>query len=392
MKNLLRINNTYNDEKVIDACSIFGAMDKSGRCFSGEGVIKAIANMHDRGNGLGGGFAVYGLYPEHADNYALHLMFENDTDKQTTEEFLRDSFDIIYKEVVPIRPTTAIKNPPLVWRYFVDVPQNLPDNPAEDDYVVDKVMQINTSPHDSFVFSSGKNMAVFKGVGFPEEIAEYFRLESYKGYLWTSHGRFPTNTIAWWGGAHPFSILDWTVVHNGEISSYGINRRYLEQFGYRCTMQTDTEVIAYAVDLLMRKHNLPLEIAAKVLAAPFWDDIERMPETEKDLALALRQTYGSLLLNGPFAIIIAHSGEMIGLTDRIRLRPLTVGEKGDMVYLSSEESAIRLISPELDNAWSPAGGEPVITRLHPGAMPKARPKVTVRRVRSNIPYYAKGRE
>jgi glutamate synthase domain-containing protein 1 len=392
MKNFLRLNNTYNDGKVIDACSIFGAMDKTGRCFSGEGVIKAIANMHDRGNGLGGGFAIYGLYPEHADNYALHLMFESDTDKQNTEEFIRENFDIIYKEIVPIRPTAAIKNPPLVWRYFVDVPENLPDRPADDDYVVDKVMQINTSPNNSFVFSSGKNMAVFKGVGFPEEIAEYFRLEDYKGYLWTSHGRFPTNTIAWWGGAHPFSILDWTVVHNGEISSYGINRRYLEQFGYQCTMQTDTEVIAYAVDLLIRKHKLPLEIAAKVLAAPFWEDIERMPEKEKELTLALRQTYGSLLLNGPFAIIIAHRGEMIGLTDRIRLRPLNVGEKGDMVYLSSEESAIRLISPELDNVWSPTGGEPVIARLYPGALPNARPRRTVQHVKSAIPFYAKGRE
>jgi glutamate synthase domain-containing protein 1 len=343
MKNLLRINNTYNDDKVVDACSLFGAMDRSGRLFSGEGVIKAIANMHDRGNGLGGGFAIYGLYPEHADHYALHLMYLNVKDKQDTEEFLSDNFGIIWQEQVPIRLTAAIKNPPLVWRYFVDTPHVLPNNLSADDYVVAKVMEINSSHNEAFVFSSGKNMAVFKGVGYPEEIAEYFCLEKYHGYLWTAHGRFPTNTAAWWGGAHPFSVLDWTVVHNGEISSYGINRRYLEQFGYQCTMQTDTEVIAYAVDLLIRKHNLPLELAVKVLAAPFWDDIERMPNSEQKLLRALRQ--------------------MVGLTDRIRLRPLTVGEKGDMLYLSSEESAIRLVEPELDNAWSPIGGEPVIGRL-----------------------------
>ena len=367
MKNLTGINNTYNDDKVIDACSIFGAMDRSGCCFSGGGVFKAITNMHDRGNGLGGGYAVYGLYPEHADNYALHLMYLNSQGKLETEEFLRDRFNVVWQEEVPVRRTAAIKNPPLVWRYFVDVPQNLPESLSADDYVVARIMEINTSENDSFVFSSGKNMAVFKGVGYPEEIAEYFKLEQYKAYIWTAHGRFPTNTVAWWGGAHPFSILDWTVVHNGEISSYGINRRYLEQFGYRCTMQTDTEVIAYAVDLLMRKHNLPLEIAVKALTPPFWDEIERMSPGEQELIRALRQTYGSLLLNGPFAVVIAHNGEMIGLTDRIRLRPLTVGEKGDMLYLSSEESAIRLISPDLDNAWSPRGGEPVIGKLKPGA-------------------------
>ena len=113
----------------------------------------------------------------------------------------------------------------------------------------------------------------------------------------------------------------------------------------------------------MRKYNLRLEIVTKILAAPFWDDIERMPASEQRLMRALRQAYGSLLLNGPFAVIVAHSGEMIGLTDRIRLRPLTVGEKGSMLYLSSEESAIRLVSPELDKAWIPVGGEPMVGRL-----------------------------
>jgi len=366
MRDLSQLNNTHGDDKVIDACSIFGAMNTAGVPFSGESVIAAIANMHDRGNGLGGGFAIYGLYPEHADRYAFHIMYLNNADKEATEEFLRQYFNVAAMEEVPAFPTRAIKNPPMLFRYFLDIGQNLPENQTEADYIVARVMEINTSSNDSFVFSSGKNMAVFKGVGYPEEIAEYFRLDGYKGYLWTAHGRFPTNTAAWWGGAHPFSILDWTVVHNGEISSYGINRRYLEQFGYQCTMQTDTEVIAYAIDLLMRQHGLPLEVAAKVLAAPFWDDIERMPPEEQELARALRQVYGSLLLNGPFAVVIAHTGEMIGLTDRIRLRPLTVGEKGDMLYLSSEESAIRLICPDLDRAWIPMGGEPVIGRLKTG--------------------------
>jgi glutamate synthase domain-containing protein 1 len=363
MRDIRKVNNPHNDDKVIDACSIFGAMDTSGRRFSGEGVVRAIANMHDRGNGLGGGFAIYGLYPEYADFYALHIMFLSQKGQQETETFLKENFDLVFQEEVPTRPTPEIANPPLVWRYFVEVSQHQPEQQSEDDYVVERVMTINTKLCDSFVFSSGKDMAVFKGLSYPEDIADYFCLEQYEGYLWTAHGRFPTNTPGWWGGAHPFCILDWTVVHNGEISSYGINRRYLEQFGYHCTMQTDTEVVAYAVDLLMRKHNLPLEIVAKILAPPFWSDIERMPPGEQKLMRTLRQVYGSLLLNGPFAVVIAHHGEMIGLTDRIRLRPLTVGEKGDTLYLSSEESAIRLICPELDRAWIPMGGEPIVGKL-----------------------------
>jgi glutamate synthase domain-containing protein 1 len=363
MKDISQVSNPYHDDKVIDACSIFGAMDTSRRRFSGKDVIRAIANMHDRGNGLGGGFAIYGLYPEYADLYAFHIMYMSQQGQRETEEFLQNRFSPVYDEEVPTQPTAGMVDPPLVRRYFLQVGHHKPEEQSEDDYVVDRVMEINTRLQDTFVFSSGKDMAVFKGVGYPEEIAGYFCLEQYEGYLWTAHGRFPTNTPGWWGGAHPFCILDWTVVHNGEISSYGINRRYLEQFGYHCTMQTDTEVVAYAVDLLMRKHNLPIELVAKILAPPFWADIERRPPGEQKLLRTLRQVYGSLLLNGPFTVIIAHHGEMIGLTDRVRLRPLTVGVKGDMLYLSSEESAIRLICPDLDRTWIPMGGEPIVGRL-----------------------------
>ncbi|MFC2050497.1 glutamine amidotransferase family protein [Chloroflexota bacterium] len=363
MIDIVRTNNPHCDDKVIDACSIFGMMDTTGKSFSGKDVIRAIANMHVRGNGLGGGFAVYGLYPKYADLYAFHVMYLSHEGKAETEDFLKQRFQVARAEEVPTQPTEAIVNPPSVWRYFLEVNHQESDMQSDDDYVVDRVMDINTGIKDTFVFSSGKNMGVFKGVGYPEEIAEYFGLEDYQGYLWTAHGRFPTNTPGWWGGAHPFNILDWTVVHNGEISSYGINRRYLEQFGYHCTLQTDTEVVAYAVDLLIRKHGLPIEVVAKILAPPFWSDIERRPLKEQELLRALRQVYGSLLLNGPFTVIIAHQGEMIGLTDRIRLRPLTAGIKNQRLYLSSEESAIRLICPDLDEAWIPMGGEPIIGSL-----------------------------
>jgi len=319
--------------------------------------------MHIRGNGLGGGFAIYGLYPEYADFYAFHIMYLSREGRRQVEAFIKERFDLVYDEEVPTRTTLGIVEPPLVWRYFLKVGQYNPQEQSEDDYVVERVMEINTGFEGAFVFSSGKDMAVFKGMGYPEEIAAYFCLEQYEGYLWTAHGRFPTNTPGWWGGAHPFNILDWTVVHNGEISSYGINRRYLEQFGYHCTMQTDTEVIAYAIDLLMRKHNLSIEIVARILASPFWSDIERRPAEEQKLLRTLRQVYGSLLLNGPFTVIIAHHGEMIGLTDRIRLRPLTVGVKGAKLYLSSEESAIRLVCPGLERSWIPMGGEPIVGRL-----------------------------
>ena len=362
MRDLSKINNPYNDDKDFDGCSIFGMMNVEGKRFSSRDPIRAIANMHDRGNGLGGGIAVYGIYPEHKDDYAFHIMYLSRDAKEKTDKLLKEDFDVICDEEIPTREAN-VRDPPLVWRYFVQPGQQKPENQAEDDYVTEKVMHINTKTGKAFVFSSGKNMGVFKGVGFPEDIADFFRLEDYQGYLWTVHGRFPTNSPGWWGGAHPFNILDWTVVHNGELSSYGINRRFLEMYGYKCTMQTDTEVLAYAVDLLMRRQHLPIEIVSKILAAPLWSEIDEMEPKQQHVFRTIRQTYGSLLMNGPFSIIVAHQGEMIGLTDRIKLRPLVAGSRGDFLYMSSEEAAIRLVSPTLDKFWFPRGGEPVVGKL-----------------------------
>ena len=361
----IRYSNPYGDDRVSAACAIFGAIDRSGACFSGIPVITAIANMHERGNGLGGGFAVYGIYPDYAECYAFHVLYMSEDARPRLEELLSRRFRVHMGEAIPTRPTRGIINAPLLWRYFLTVAEELAPGYSEEDYVVAQVMYINGQVEGAFVISSGKNMGVFKGVGFPEQIAEFFRLDEYRGYLWTAHARFPTNSSGWWGGAHPFCILDGTVVHNGEISSYGINRRYLEMFGYECTMETDTEVLAYAVDLLARRHGLSLEVTAGVLSPPLWTEIEHFDPESRDLFSLLRQVYPSLLMNGPFAIVVGRTGEMMGLTDRIRLRPMIAASKGTMLYLSSEEAAIRLVCPDVEDTWMPLGGEPVIGRVSP---------------------------
>lgn len=368
MRNLSQLNNTYGDGKVIDACGIFAMMSRQGRTFSGAQAITAMANMHDRGNGLGGGFAAYGIYPEYKDFYAFHIMYDDLAAKEEAERFILDHFTVEKDEDIPTRPHPRVKTTPILRRYFAKPEPHLTGGESEDDYVVRHVMRINTEIDGAFVFSGGKNMGVFKGVGHTEDIGEFFRLDEYQAYLWTAHSRFPTNSQAWWGGAHPFSILDWTVVHNGEISSYGTNRAFLEMYGYFCTMHTDTEVFAYAVDLLMRRHGLPIDLLAKVVAAPLWRDIDNLEPSERELYETIRIVYGGLLMNGPFSVVIAHEGEMIGLGDRIRLRPLVAASKGDIQYIASEEAPIRLVEPDLDRVWVPRGGEPVICRLA-GAVP-----------------------
>ena len=357
----ITLENRYGDDKVYDACGLFGIMDVAGQCFSGKDIVTGISNMEERGNGLGAGFAAYGCYPKYADCYAFHVMYTDPDVRPQVEAFLKESFILVHDEEVPHQPTPGLVNPPLIWRYFLYIDDRTLEDEGE--YVVGKVMEVNTAGQGAYIYSSGKDVGVFKGVGLPAQIAEYFGVEEYTGYIWTAHARFPTNTPGWWGGAHPFGILDWMVVHNGEISSYGANRRYLEMRGYHCTMRTDTEVMVYAADLLIRRHGLPVEVAAKVMAPPLWTEIERMEPQEQRLYRTLRQIYAGMLVNGPFTVIIARHGEMVGLPDRIRLRPLTAAIGDTRLYLSSEEASIRLVCPQLQRVWTPIGGEPVVGRL-----------------------------
>ncbi len=349
-------------------CGISGIMNRQGKIFSGEAIYHSICNMTERGNGLGSGFAAYGIYPEFKDYWCFHIMYETALAQQNTEEYLKKVFNLKHWEPIPTEKVTKLKFIPLLWRYFAQVKEEVLETDqeklSEEDFIMKCVMDINERVSNAFVFSSGKNMGIFKGVGNPDEIGEFYRIPEYQGYIWTAHNRFPTNTVGWWGGAHPFGILNWSVVHNGEISSYGTNRHYLENFGYHCTLFTDTEVMAYLFDLLVRRHHLDFEVVGNILAAPFWSQIERIEDEQtREFLKTLRIIYGSALVNGPFAVIVANAKYMVGLNDRIKLRPLVAASKSDFLYIASEEAAIRKICPNADKVWMPKAGEPTIGKL-----------------------------
>jgi len=375
---------SYRDEKCISGCGLTGFIHVNGERESGATVIESIAVMRERGNGLGGGFAGYGIYPDMADRFAFHLMYDNETAREQTEQLLSQGFDVELTEPIPTRPNKYVESPPLLWRYFVTPSAKMVERTtmSEEDYVVAAVMRINSSIEGAFVMSSAKNMGAFKGVGFAEDIGDFFRLDEYDGYIWTGHARFPTNTPGWWGGAHPFTLLDWSIVHNGEISSYGINKRYLEMFGYKCTLLTDTEVVAYLLDLLVRRHGLSIRTACTALAPPFWKDIDAMPDGEREVMRALRRVYASAALNGPFALLFAYKNGLVGFNDRIKLRPLMAAKRGDTYYMASEECAIRAIAPDIESVWAPRAGDPVIVELDRGLVIEDECEPAVERVQS----------
>jgi glutamate synthase domain-containing protein 1 len=149
-----------------------------------------------------------------------------------------------------------------------------------------------------------------------------------------------------------------------------VNRKLVEMNGYRCSVLTDTEVVAYLWDLLVRRNRLPIEVAAFAMAPWTFQDIARMSPEHRRLAEWLRITYREAFLNGPFSIIVGRSQPetmLIALADRKKLRPMIAGLSPDegTAYCASEECAIRIVEPEA-KTWAPEAGNPFIAVVGKG--------------------------
>ncbi|MEG0751497.1 MAG: hypothetical protein RR998_05185 [Oscillospiraceae bacterium] len=357
--------------RISSGCAIAAIFRRDGSVESGRRIVDSISALRERSNGLGGGFAAYGIYPHCSELYALHVFCDGESARTDFESILRTDFTIELAEPIPTVKCAAISKRPLTRRYFV-LPR--PDRLAEsgldeESFVVRFVIGENAETNGILIFSCGKNMGVFKAEGYPEDVGEFYDLERYSGYCWTAHGRYPTNTPGWWGGAHPFSLLGLSVVHNGEISSYEVNRHCVESRGYHCALLTDTEVITYIFDFLTRRTGLSLREASGVIAAPFWSELEALPEPERSRARYLRYAFPGLLINGPFSIIVGFDGGLMLLSDRLKLRSTVYAEQAGVFYAASEECAIRAIAPSVGNIRAPRAGDAIITTLNGSVNP-----------------------
>ena len=169
-------------------CAISGIFHKDGTRENGTRIIDSIRTMHDRSNGLGGGFAGYGIYPEYADYYAFHVFYDTQAAKEECEREIERHFDIVNLSKIPTRRHPRITDAPMIWRYFVTpLPTKLAASQLEErEFTSRFVIRINHTLNGAYIFSSGKNMGVFKANGFPEDVGEYYMLENYEAYSYPS--------------------------------------------------------------------------------------------------------------------------------------------------------------------------------------------------------------
>ena len=111
--------NREGEIRIPSGCAIAAVISREGKKMSGEMITQAMKPMHERSNGLGGGFAGYGIYPEYKDFYALHTFFDDRTTRKECEVLLKEYFEVVHSERIPTRKIPEITDEPMIWRYFV---------------------------------------------------------------------------------------------------------------------------------------------------------------------------------------------------------------------------------------------------------------------------------
>ncbi|MDR0913999.1 MAG: hypothetical protein LBM65_02370, partial [Oscillospiraceae bacterium] len=105
--------------RIPSGCAISGFIHKDGKKEDGRRIIDSIEIMHERSNGLGGGFAGYGIYPDFADCYAFHVFYNTQKSMSEANEYIKARFKIVSESSMPTRKMKEITNEPNIWRYFL---------------------------------------------------------------------------------------------------------------------------------------------------------------------------------------------------------------------------------------------------------------------------------
>jgi glutamate synthase domain-containing protein 1/glutamate synthase domain-containing protein 3 len=377
----------------------------------GRFIYEPSIQMQNRGNGKGGGIAAVGLTPEQMgvprdvlnDYYLLQIaLLDPECHVELERRFVLPNFDVALSTRQPhvdnYRDIPGLEVcPPDVHRYIARVKPNvlrafakntglegLSPRDLEDEFVWRNSYRLNDEYYASlgekraFVLSHGRDLLVFKLVGYAEQNVEYYLLQDFKAHAWIAHQRYPTKGRVWHpGGAHPFVGLNEALVHNGDFANYYSVCEYLRQRNIRQQFLTDTEVSVQLFDLWDRVYKYPLEYIIEALAPTTELDFDQLPPEKQIIYRQIQATHIHASPDGPWFFIIARSQpdqkrvQLLGITDTSMLRPqvFALSDNGDVQIglVCSEKQAIDAtlrslakedlrFCPVADKYWNARGG------------------------------------
>jgi len=376
---------------------------------TGKNIFEPSMQMHNRGNGKGGGIGAVGFVPEALgvskqvldEDYMMQVaILDVSVAEEIENTYIKAYFNIDKSEklghIDDYRSIGLEVRPPDIMRYFVRVKDDVLDKfieenqfismdrrDAEDEFVYQNSFKINTHYYASlgekkaFVMSHGRNMMILKIVGYAENVVRYYKLDDFKAHAWLAHQRYPTRGRVWHpGGCHPFSALNEALVHNGDFANYQSIYEYLKQRNYQTLFLTDTEEAALLLDLWSRVYKYPLEYLIEAMAPTPEMDFDMLPPEKQELYKAIQTHHVNASPDGPWFFIIARNDvqnnqfQLIGLTDTAMLRPQVFAlQEGEIQIglICSEKQAIdatlislqredRRFRPIADKYWNARGG------------------------------------
>jgi len=377
---------------------------------AGRHIYEPSRQMHNRGNGKGGGIAAVGFDPEQLgvsrdvldDYYILHIaLLDAEVRPELEKRFINSNFQIAASgKISTVEDWRSVGGlhvrPPDVWRYFVRVKDSVLDKfiaennleqldrrDAEDEFVNQNSFRLNQEYYASlgeqkaFVLSHGRNIMILKVVGYAEAIVKYYKIEDLRANVWIAHQRYPTKGRVWHpGGAHPFAGIDMALVHNGDFANYHSVSEYLRQRNIYSQFLTDTEVSALLFDLLSRTYRYPLEYIIEAMAPTTERDFDCLDEEKQKIYSAIQAAHIHGSPDGPWFFIIARNiarqnmFQLLGITDTAMLRPQVFAFSDGQVQVGlicSEKQAIdatllslskedERICPVADRYWNARGG------------------------------------
>src|SRR3989442_422894 len=340
---------------------------------AGRHILAPCGQMHNRGNGKGGGLAATGLVAEQmgVDEHTLRTdyliqiaLLEDSTRGRIVSEFIEPVLDVRAGYRIPTlddyRTIEGLQvRPPDVWRYFARVKPDVLDRviaekhltaldrqAAEDEYLSQWAFRLNKTFYadqrmQAFVISYGRDMLVLKLVGYAEQALRYYQMENIQARVWIGHQRYPSYGRIWHpGAAHPFTALDTALVHNGDFVNYHAVSEYLAQRNLFPLFLTDTEASVLLVDLWARIYGYPLEYVIEAMAPTTERDFLMLPPERQRAYRAIQATHMHVSPDGPWFFIIAGTiavadrdpafprsrfpaaaWQLIGITDTSMLRP-----------------------------------------------------------------------
>jgi glutamate synthase domain-containing protein 1/glutamate synthase domain-containing protein 3 len=359
---------------------------------SGRHIYEPSTQMHNRGNGKGGGIAAIGLSAECLGvsqevldtHYMLQVALLDPDARGEVETANIAPFLDVHKmdnlaTIDDYRDIEGLEvKPPDVCRYFVRVKsdaldrfitenklQELSPEKAEDEFIFQNTADLNQKFYASlgdqraFVLSHAKNLMILKIVGYAEKVVQYYRLQDFKAHGWIAHQRYPTKGRVWHpGGAHPFNGVDEALVHNGDFANYHAVSEYLKQYRIYPQFLTDTEVSVQLFDLWSRTFNYPVEYIIEAMAPTTEYDFDRLPLEKRRIYQYIQSAHMQASPDGPWFFIIARNDrrekqfQLLGITDTSMLRPQVFALQDGQVQIGlicSEKQAIDATLQSLAN-------------------------------------------